>query len=194
MSDSVSERWEQIRSSPDTPATRLQLLRRFLEEFPEFGTAWHSLGFELTDISRFDEAEAALRKALSLKTQGHYFVMTDLGQLFRRKGDFATARQCFDRAIEYKPDDAHAYIYCGGMLARLGEFAEAEAMHRRATQCSDGCIDEAHHNLGLVLRAVERYPEALECFKRALEIDPYYDDAKEAMEDVERVISMRSDT
>ena len=43
--------------------------------------------------------------------------------------------------------------------ARQGKLVQAEATHRRATQCSHGQIDEAYHNLGLVLRGQGRLGE-----------------------------------
>jgi tetratricopeptide (TPR) repeat protein len=65
---------------------------------------------------------------------------------------------------------------------------DAAAVHRRATRCKEGCIDEAFLNLGFVLRALERYSEARKCFQRALEIDPKYKEAKEALADIEGVM------
>ena len=50
--------------------------------------------------------------------------------------------------------------------------------------CKEGCIYEAHHNLGLVLRGQGRLDEACKCFEKAIELDPEYDAAKEALTDV----------
>ena len=66
------------------------------------------------------------------------------------------------------------------------------ALYRRAVQCHKGCVDEAWYNLGLVLRALERYDEALECFGRALAIDPQYKDARLAKRDVAKVLRLRA--
>ena len=51
----------------------------------------------------------------------------------------------------------------------------------------DPC-DEAYLNLGLVLRAQERYPEALECFERALKLTPDYSQALTAKNDLEKAL------
>ena len=58
------------------------------------------------------------------------------------------------------------------------------------TRCSKGCVDEAYLNLGLVLRAQERYTEALECFKKALELTPDYELAITGKSDMENVIAL----
>jgi tetratricopeptide (TPR) repeat protein len=50
-------------------------------------------------------------------------------------------------------------------------------------------VDEAYFNLGLVLRAQERYQEALACFEKALELTPDYREAITAKSDVEKAIA-----
>jgi len=50
-------------------------------------------------------------------------------------------------------------------------------------------LDEAYLNLGLVLRAQERYKEALACFEKALELTPDYRKAITAKSDIEKAIA-----
>jgi tetratricopeptide (TPR) repeat protein len=52
-------------------------------------------------------------------------------------------------------------------------------------------VEEAYFNLGLILRAEGKYEEALECFERAIEIDPQYTLAKQARKDVARLFKLR---
>jgi tetratricopeptide (TPR) repeat protein len=77
-------------------------------------------------------------------------------------------------------------VYFGAVLARSGRLRDAEGVHRRATGCRAGCIDEAFLNLGLVLRAQERFEEAAGCLREALRRGPQYRAAREALRDVER--------
>jgi tetratricopeptide (TPR) repeat protein len=72
------------------------------------------------------------------------------------------------------------------LLAVSGRLTEAEAVHRKATRCPEGCIDEAHLNLGLVLKARQRYAEARACFQKALKITPNYKDALRQLKDMEQ--------
>jgi tetratricopeptide (TPR) repeat protein len=53
-------------------------------------------------------------------------------------------------------------------------------------------VDEACYNLGLVLRAQGRYPEAVTYFESALRINPRYGLAREAARDVERAMRVKS--
>ena len=186
------QRWQEIIRAEDLPATRIELLQRFVRENPSSGVAWYRLGRELSELSRFDDAEQALHKSIEFSPDSkHLFIFCAMGKLFGYSGDDATAEQWFRKAISHSPDDAQGYIYLGGMLARLGRLDEAEEVHRRGTHCKTGCIDEAFLNLGYVLRAKERYAEAFGCFDRALAIDPKYKEARVARRDVGRVLKLR---
>jgi tetratricopeptide (TPR) repeat protein len=111
-----------------------------------------------------------------------------MGHLCKARGDYKSAAAWYRQAIEAVPREASGHIYLGGVLAKSGRLKEAEAAHRAATRCIEGCRDEAFLNLGLVLRAQERYEEAAECFERALELDPKYAAAKKALRDVRRAL------
>lgn len=193
MGASSSERLDEIyRADASSVAYRIEALQALLHDFPDSGAAWALLGDELTDVSRFAEAEQALRRALELlspPTVSHVFC--SLGRLFQHRGDPSTADEWFQKAISLRPEDASAYIYQGGMWARLGRLEQAEESHRRATHCTTGCIYEAHHNLGLVLRAQARYDEASACFAAALHLRPQYREARLAKRDVERAVRAR---
>jgi tetratricopeptide (TPR) repeat protein len=195
MPKSPVERWKEIRAYDDLPACQIELLKAFLQDFPDNAAAWRILGRTLSDVSRFDEALGALNRSLELaESRRRIFVYCDLGELCRDRGDDASAEQWFHKAIDHDPSDAQGYIYLGCMLARLGRLSEAEETHRRATLCQKGCIDEAWHNLGLVRRAQGRYEESAACFDEALKIDAQYKDARLAKRDVQRAARLRFGT
>lgn len=172
-------------------ASAVLAARVLLRDDPEFGFAWLVLGQILTGLARFDEAEDAIMRAISLWSEGHrYQPFAQMGHLFEARGDHPQAEEWFRKAIEARPDCASGYIYLGGVLTRQGRQEEAEIIHRNATQCAEGRIDEAYLNLGLLLRAQERFVEASECFFHALVLDPGYRDAKIALRDVRRAMRM----
>src|SRR5687768_7463990 len=194
MDETQRERWDEAMApnTDDSHALRIELLKAFVRDFPDNGPAWLALGRELAELSRFGEAEQALHEAARLINKRRHFVFCAFGTLFRYKGEHDAAERWFRKAIEEAPDDTQGYIYLGVMLARLGRLAEAEQVHRRATACKAGCIDEAWHNLGLVLRAMERYDEALACFEAAMKLDLQYKAARLAARDVRRVMRVRA--
>ncbi len=104
--------------------------------------------------------------------------------MYRYRGELDQAAQWYLKAVEDDPDEATSYIYLGAIKARQGRLTEAEEIHRRATRCGHGLKEEAFLNLGLVLRGQMRLIEAADCFRRAIEIDPEYAAATEALRDV----------
>src|SRR4030095_7069674 len=96
----------------------------------------------------------ALRRAARLCPSNKlHLVQNHFGHLYQQKGNFRRAETWFRRAIASSPTDASAYIYLGSLLASEGRLSESEAIHRQATLCECGCIDEAFFNLRLVLPA-----------------------------------------
>ncbi len=172
----------------DKPAHNVLLARAYLAHCPwSYGT-WLSLGVELSTLSRYDEARAAMQTSIRLREEmgeapfrGSFI---EMGQSYRRAGDYASARTWLIKAVEASPNDAGVHIFLGALLAKWGRFEEAKASHRRGTICAEGLPDEAWHNIGLILRAQDRLPESAECFERALAIDCNYTAAQDALADV----------
>ena len=171
------------------PARALHALRDILRADPDFIAARVDCGIIMYRLARYDEGENELRCALELVSgEKQYIPYFYLGRLNVERGSLREAQGWFEKAIVLEPNDATPRIMLGATLAKLGELDAAEAAHRSATLCSAGCIDEAFLNLGLVLRATERYTEALACFNEALEITPQYSAAMLAKEDVTQVL------
>lgn len=187
MPEDIAGLGESLRQAfkADRTATTVVLARRILKLNPRDAATWARLGSALTNLANFDEAEVALRNALvHCEASKRILVYTQLGHLFHHRGDYATATEWFERVIELDPTDAAGHIYLGGSLAMQGKLEEAEASHRNAAECTSGCIDEAYHNIGLLLRAQGRLEESAVCFRRALDIDPEYSDSQLALDDV----------
>jgi len=167
------------------------LAKQYHAKFPDHGAAWFRYGISLYAVARYSEALAALRRAARLCPPNKlHLVQYHFGHLYQQRGSYRRAEPWFRRAIASCPSHSTSYIYLGALLALEGRLAEAEVVHRQATLCKEGCIDEAFLNLGLVLRALERYSDTRKCFQRALAIDPKYKEAAKELTDVERVIKL----
>ena len=169
-------------------ATCVFLAECWLAEHPDDVGVIFDYAEMLYKLTRYEEAIQIYQDAIERFPDHRWGLFNQLGQLSRYRGDFATAETWFQQAIYEDNEEAASYIFLGAVQARQGKLREAEATHRRATQCSDGFVDEAYHNLGLVLRAQGRFEEARKCFLKAIEIDNEYEDAREALKDVESVI------
>ncbi len=145
----------------------------------------------LYEMARYDDAIRVYTEALNRFPGASWGIYNRIGQLHRYRGSMSDAEIAFQQAIDVNPDDASSYIFLGAVQARQGKLLEAEQTHRRATQCSEGSIEEAYHNLGLVLRGQGRLPEAADCFSKAIELDARYSDAIEALADVTAALEMQ---
>jgi tetratricopeptide (TPR) repeat protein len=180
-------------SNGDLPASTIRYARRYLADYPDHGPAWLLMGTALTEMGRYEEAKRALSKAIELcPLEKRQIAFSGMGHMFRQRGDYEQAEKWYRRAIEADPDDATYHIYLGSLFAKQGRLSDAEEVHRTAICCAEGCIDEAYLKLGLVLRAQERFQEAAECFREAIQLDPAYRAARRALQDVERCIRWSS--
>jgi tetratricopeptide (TPR) repeat protein len=169
----------------DQPAAALVAIRNFLLANPDDANALLQKGRLLASLARYGEAEVALFRAQALfADESEYVVHRELGHLYRDWGRLEMALAAYQKVALLRPDHASGHIYSGSVLAVLGRFNEALAAHQRGTQCPEGHVDEAHYNLGLVLRSLERFEEARAHFERALELDPSDENARTALSDV----------
>jgi tetratricopeptide (TPR) repeat protein len=179
----------------DMPALNVVLAERCLRIAPENYAVRVMLGEELTALSRYEEARVALAEAIrARRAEGlppYVAQCFYMARVYRRCGNFAAAEAWYRRAVAADPDDAGPHIFLGGFLTTCGRYHEAEQVYRRATTCASGAVDEAWLNLGYVMRATERFTDALGCFRRAVRIDPCYEIAKEAIDDVRAAVAFR---
>ena len=173
----------------DMVASVVLLAGRYLADHPDHGVIWLYYADSLCAMARYSEALVALRRAAKRCPSAKLsLVYRRFGHLHQQRGAYRLAERWFRRATALRPSDATDHIFLGALLATAGRLSEAEAVHRHATKCKDGCRDEAFLNLGLVLRALGRFSEARRCFRRALAIDPKYKAARKQLSDIERVI------
>ncbi len=169
----------------DDYALTILRARRFLADFPDAWIEWQYLGSALSEMSRYQEAEQALAKAIEYcPPEKRWLPYVAMGKRFQFARDHKQAATWFRKVIEGNPNYTTGYIYLGGVLATQGRLQQAEEVHREGTGCLEGCLDEAFCCLGEVLRAQERSAEAAECFREAIRRDPKYRRAKNALRDV----------
>ena len=176
-------------SERDLPALAVELARLHLADNPDDYAGLMLYAGALVDLARYPEARAALEHALTLaRPDKRVSVLRRLGELCDALYEAREAERYYREAIAAAPNDASAHIFLGALLARTGRLEEAESVHRQATLCLVGEIDEAYLNLGLVQRGRGDYVGALSSLRRALELDPAYSAAQDALRDVESLL------
>ena len=97
----------------------------------DFG-AWLGYGLVLVKLKRKDEAESALKRALTLDAASAEAHGT-LSDLYRERGDFAAAIPHIEAALQQQPDWPLGLFAYGQALMRLHRFDDAAAVLARAT-------------------------------------------------------------
>ncbi|MGE0102126.1 MAG: tetratricopeptide repeat protein [Blastocatellales bacterium] len=137
---------------------------------------WIRLGILFVkQLKRFDEAEAAFRKAIEIDP-GYIFAWSSLGNLLADNlKRFDEAEAAFCKAVEIDPGYIFAWSSLGNLLAyKLKRFDEAEAAFRKAIEIDPGFVF-AWYSLGnLLADNLKRFDEAETAFRKAIEIDPGY--------------------
>lgn len=87
-----------------------------------------------------------------------------------RRLAFDDVLQACRTALLHAPDHPTAHVVLGSLHYRLGHIAEARALLERAVALAPG-LGEAHHDLGVTLKALGRFDDARAHFRQSLRID-----------------------
>lgn len=178
----------------DHAATTVLLASRWLQTHPDDFRVMLDYASMLYQMTRYEDAVRVYQTALGQMAgddRNRWIVFSKIGEAHRYWGRLAEAETWFRKAIEAAPEEVSNYVMLGACQARQGKLKEAEETHRAATKWTESDqLDEAYHNLGLVLRGQDRWAEAAECFQKAIDITPDYADAIEALEDVDMAIAL----
>ena len=176
----------------------IELLQPYLQLRPNHGRAWFLYGECLRIVGRSQEAMEALLKALEwAPEQTKPNVLGRIGFLCRQHRSPAEAEKWFKLATEksQKPP-GWAWILRGANLAIMGEYEKALDCHQEALNFEDIDRDEVFLNMGLVLRAMKRYHEAILAFQEAPKLNPTYQEAQwnlEGLLDIEETLQKTAD-
>ena len=106
--------------------------RRAVAQQPTSGVAWHNLGATLGDLGRGKEAVEALKKAVSLGTNGPLTWAT-LARAQMAAGDLDAAEHAFQEALRLAPSRAETAAELADLIwMRRGDLEAAQAVLDRA--------------------------------------------------------------
>jgi tetratricopeptide (TPR) repeat protein len=149
---------------------------RAIEFDPDHAEAWRIRGELHLLAGETDAAIAALRRATALDPE-HIGGRMNLGVALYKAGRLRAALAILDAAEADDPSYPSLHMNRANVLRLLGRFAEAEAAYREeAVRRPDYAT--AWSNLGVALNDLGRSDEALECFTRALALDPDADNVR----------------
>ncbi len=172
--------------NPDDPELQLQLGRHYLanrqsEQAEQAfrragrlarGSPQPRLGVAASLLARGmrDPARSELRKTLE-QFPGSADAWFNLGNLQRADLQLDEAARCFRKVLSIRPGDESACLNLAMVLTLGDRFAEAEAA-LRDFMSGHGATADLLNNLGQALRYQRRVDAALDCYRRAMDLDP----------------------
>lgn len=118
------------------PSVALGYLMQHEEELGHLTGFLNTQGMVLLRLGQADQAERALRKALSLGRSA--FTLTNLGFAYHQRGDYHGAIKYHRQALDEDPKDYTAFANMAHSLEDLGLLDEAELALTTANQLSQG--------------------------------------------------------
>src|SRR5215472_2355267 len=115
---------------------------------------------------QLDKAEAAARLAIQ-RDCGCVDAWDTLGTILVDRGELTESRDCYETAVQIKPDFLPALNNLAVVLHNLGQLDESEACYRRALNLQPDKL-EIQLNFANLLGELKRYREALEVAERVL--------------------------
>jgi tetratricopeptide (TPR) repeat protein len=136
---------------------------------PEF---LYKFAFEAMNVGMFDEAKAALQRAVELRPNDPSLLL-GLGIAWLRKTDFFEAEKLFRRVIQMQPTNAQAQLHLGYVLLNQKKYQEARLWLEKSGR-SGVAMPEVSYYLGLLAQDQGDDVRAIALLEKAVQQLPSY--------------------
>ena len=138
--------------------------------WPASADAWYGYGQALKFASRWEEAEAAMQRVVTLAPT-RVEALDDIGITRVQRRDDAGARAAWEEALRIRPGHCAALNNLAGLQARQGDrLAAASGYEGTLRMCPDDAT--AHLNLGFVYHSLREQDRAIDHLQAYLRVDP----------------------
>ena len=148
--------------------------KKVLQHVPTNVVILNNLGQLQIRQGEYQEAITLLDRAIKLRPD-YAMARINLGRAYEGLGEAGKALEAYARAVQLSPLNPLARNHLGGFYERVGRLEEAEAQYRKSLEAR--ATAEAAHNLGEMLFKQEKREEAEDALKRAVELNPYDEQA-----------------
>ena len=132
------------------------------------------------EAGNLQKAFALLNEANAKESQNSD-VLFKMGYILQRLGDNEEALRYYKEALEMDKENEFIHNSIASIYRAKGEFVSAR-MHLSASLAIDNQNPITYYNYGNLLVDMKHLDEAKEMYKRALEINPEFAEAKEELE------------
>lgn len=168
------------------PQKAIKCFDKAIKIDPMHEDAWLNKGAVLENfLNKHEDALFCFGKNLEINPN-NFMGWTNKGLVYTALGKYEEAVECFGKATDINPKYENAWYSKGLVLGRdLKRLHEAIECHDKTIQINPGNA-EAWTNKGVDLVSLDQYKDALTCFEKALNIDPYLPEANRGKEKVLR--------
>jgi tetratricopeptide (TPR) repeat protein len=135
--------------------------------------AWNNLGILAAREGKTDEAIGFFQKVLGIDPE-HAVALQNLGNAYRQKKDWDSARKTLEHALALNPGDAEANYGLGMVFAQLNDTGRAYAFLQKAL-AARRVYPEALNNLGILCLRTGRAEEAKKSFAESIRVAPGFE-------------------
>jgi tetratricopeptide (TPR) repeat protein len=159
------------------------LFREAIRLDPRRVDVWIALGNIAFDRKDLDEADRSYHRVLVLKPDS-IEAMANVGKILVLRKDYGAARPWLEGALALRPDYATALSTLAGVHIQEGrlDIAEEGLLRARDLPCSKDTLLTIHGNLGILYMKKRDRRQAVECFRKVLEIEPGDPQARAVLE------------
>ena len=143
-------------------------LERALKIDPNDAEANQAMAKVYERQGRLSDAEASFKKAMALD-QESLMIRDAYANYLYRQGHYDDAARQWQSIVNVAPDHFSALVNLGSTLSEIGDIPEAIIMYERAIGIRPTYM--AYSNLGTAYSREERFPKAVDAYRKALEID-----------------------
>lgn len=152
-----------------------QLYRRIVEAVPTHADALHMLGLACSQQGRHPEAVPWIIQARALQPSNP-IIHNNLGEVYRRWGQFEQATACYQQAIALRPDFAEAHYNLANVYKAQTRYDDA-AIHYQQAIALNPSHANSHYNLGNTRLEQQEFEQAIVCYRQAIALNPGLIDA-----------------
>jgi tetratricopeptide (TPR) repeat protein len=146
----------------------LKKYEKAVNTYPRYYEAWYKMGIAYFNLDNFKEAINCLQKAVKIKPE-FSSALYNMGIVYRELGDYQKAIKCFERLLNTRQKDnseKHNMGWAYRNLIEMNDFEYADALFQQ----------------GWSYEALNKHEKAIDCYKKALEINSDHLGAKKNLE------------
>ncbi|MDT7808922.1 MAG: hypothetical protein QOJ70_2735 [Acidobacteriota bacterium] len=160
-------------------------LEKAVGVYPKFYEAQLLLGTAYMDAGKWEQSEAALRRAHEINTKSGASLVA-LGEVYRHQRKYAEAEKVLNEGLALEDKSASGHFTLGRVYWDRGDFVKAGPQVGRALQLKPDYA-EAHLLAGNILLRARQAENALVEFQEYLRLDPKGEFAVETRQLVEKI-------